>query len=157
MRRSIVVTSFALAICTLAAIAQTVNLRPGQYEYTLDVSTGIPREGQKAVLDAAGYQQQKKLECLTAADVKDMTTFAQSFAHPELADMNCKIRNPKPDGNKLTFTMACAEDGVHMTMRTEMTFGTDTFTTVTNVTDDKDRVIAPGGKMTARRVGECSK
>jgi hypothetical protein len=38
-----------------------------------------------------------------------------------------------------------------------MTFGTDSFTSVTNVTDDKGRVTAAGGKMSARRVGECPK
>jgi hypothetical protein len=157
MRRSIAFALLIVAAGTLAALAQTVNLRPGQYEYTLDMDLGIPAEGQKAVLDAAGFQKQKKLECLTAADVKEMKTFAQSFAHPDLADMNCKISDTKSTGNTMTFTMACAEDDVRLTMRTEMTFGTDSFTTVTNVTDDKGRVTAPGGKMSAKRVGECAK
>ena len=157
MCRSIVASSIVVAACSLVALAQAVNRRPGQYEYTLDLSTGVPKEGQKAVLDAAGYQNNKKLECLSGADVKDMTTFAQSFTHPDLADLNCKVSDPRSTGNKATFTLRCSEDGVTMIMRTEMTFGTDSFTTVTNVTDDKGRVIAPGGKMTAKRVGACSK
>lgn len=155
MRRSIVFT--LLAVGALAALAQTVNLRPGQYEYTLEMDLGIPAEGQKAVLDAAGFQKQKKLECLTAADVKDVKTFAQSFSHPDLADMNCKISDSKSTGNKMTFNMTCVEDDVRMTMRTEMTFGTDSFTTVTNVIDDKGRVTTAGGKMSAKRIGECPK
>jgi Protein of unknown function (DUF3617) len=155
MRRSIAFTLLAVAAGTLTVVAQTVNLRPGQYEYTLEMDLGIPAEGQKAVLDGAGFQKQKKLECLTAADVKDLKNLS---AHPDLKELNCQMKSdPKWAGNKVTFMMTCAEDDLRMTMITDMTFGTDSFTTVTKVTDDKGRVTAMGGKMSARRVGECTK
>jgi len=151
MRRSIFFALLVVAACTLTALAQTMSLRPGQYEYTLDMNLGIPAEGQKAVLDAAGFQKQKKLECLTAEDLKDM----KNMAHPELAELNCKISDPKSTGNKMTFTMTCVDDDVRMTMNTEMTFGTDAFTTVTKGKDHEGGVTT--AKMSAKRIGECPK
>ena len=90
-----------------------------------------------------------------AEDVKDMKTFAQSFAHAELAELKCKISDPKTTGSKMTFTMACEEDDVRITMNTEMTFGTDSFTTITKSKDHEGRATTT--KMSARRVGECAK
>jgi hypothetical protein len=116
---------------------------------------GIPADGQKAVLDAAGFQKQKKLECLTAEDVNNIKNLS---AHPDLKELNCQLKSdPKWAGNKVTFTMTCAEDDLRMTMITDMTFATDAFTSVTKVTDDKGRITTMGGKISARRVGECTK
>ena len=153
MRRSIVFTLLAAA-CTLTALAQTVNLRPGQYEYTLEVNLGIPAEGQKAILDAAGFQKQKKLECLTAEDVKDMKNIAQFFAR-EGEDMNCKMTGLKTAGNKVTFNTTCEEDDVKVTSTTEMTFSTDSFTGLTKAKDNEGRVTTI--KASAKRIGECTK
>ncbi|HEY7448244.1 MAG TPA: DUF3617 domain-containing protein [Vicinamibacterales bacterium] len=128
-----------------------VNLRPGQYEYTMDLDLGIPSEGTKAVLDAAGVKNQKRLQCLTADDVKG--DLSKLFAEAE--EQNCKTSNLKKTGSKITFTMTCEEDSIRIISNNEITFDTDSFTTVTTFTD-------PGGhvrtsKVSAKRVGECPK
>jgi ribosomal protein S13 len=152
MRSSIVFTLLAVAASTLAAFAQTVNLQPGQYEYTLEMNLGIPEEGQKAVMDAAGFDKQKKLECLTAEDVKDMKNIAQFFAR-EGEEMNCKMTGVKTTGNKVTFNTTCEEDDVKVTSTTEMTFGTNSFTALTKGKDNEGRVTTI--KASAKRIGEC--
>jgi ribosomal protein S13 len=125
-------------------------VRPGQYEYTIEMNLGIPTDASKAVLDAAGFQNQKKLECLTADELKG--DIAKLMADELASDDDCKISNVKTTENKLTFTTTCVGD-VQMVMSTEMTFGTDSFSGVTKGKDNEGRVITM--KVGARRVGEC--
>lgn len=138
-----------LVLLSAAVVAAQVAIRPGQYEYTIDMNLGIPADASKAVLDAAGFQDQKRLECLTADELKG--DIAKLFAG-ELADGDCKTSDVKTSGNKLTFTTTCEGD-VRMVMDTEMTFGVDSFSGVTKGKDNEGRVITM--KASARRVGEC--
>jgi hypothetical protein len=126
-----------------------VSIRPGQYEYTFDLDLGIPAEGTKAVLDAAGVKNQKRLDCLTADDVKG--DLSKLFAEAE--QENCKTSNLKKTSNKITFTMTCEEDGIRIISYNEITFDTESFTTVTTFTDPGGRVRT--SKVSAKRVGEC--
>jgi hypothetical protein len=148
-------TSNVLLVIVLAATgvanAQFV-IRPGEYE--IAVSLGIPTEAEKAVLDAAGFQGEKRRECITAEDVKE-TSDIQKFLMKEMEDANCKMSDTKTAGNKLTFTMTCEEDGTRMSWATEMTFGADTFSSVTKGKDHKGRPMTM--TMAAKRIGECKK
>jgi uncharacterized protein DUF3617 len=144
----------ALLLVPMGTAAQ-LAIRPGEYEVEMHMDFGAPggAEAQKAVLDAAGFQNQKRRECLTAEDVKE-TNLVKLFAS-EMDDANCKMSEPKTAGNKMTFTATCKEDGVAMTWTTEMTFGPDAFSSVTKGKDPSGREV--GGKVTAKRIGECKK
>src|SRR5918999_3415944 len=97
-----------------------IAIRPGQYEYTLEMNMGEAKEAGKAVMDAAGFQKNKRRECLTPDDVKG--DIAQVFARGMEMGEECKMANVKTVGNKLTFTTTCVEDELRMTMSSEMTF-----------------------------------
>jgi hypothetical protein len=131
-----------------------INIRPGQYEVTLEMNMPIPADAQKAVLDAAGFNKQKRLECFTADDVKDMKNIAQYFTR-ETEGLGCKIADLKTTGNKLTFNMTCEEDELRMTSTTEMTFGTDSMTSFTRA--KYDELGESTVKTSAKRVGACTK
>lgn len=142
-----------VAILVVPAAAEAQNtIRPGQYEITAEMDLGIPKEGTNAVMDAAGLKNQKRRECLTADDVKGdiATMFAREFE-----EENCKMSNVKTIGNKTTFTTTCVDDDVSMTMTTEVTFGIDSFTTLTKgKTPEGQPTMA---KTSAKRVGDCPK
>ena len=144
-------TILLVVVLLLPAVAGAQSaVRPGQYEYTIEMNLGIPADASKAVLDAAGFQNQKKLECLTADELKG--DFAKLMADELASDDDCKMSNVKKTENKLTFTTTCVGD-VQMVMNTEMTFGTDSFSFDTKGKDNEGRVITM--KASARRVGEC--
>jgi hypothetical protein len=141
-----------LVVVVLASVGEAqLAIRPGQYELTVEMNLGgIPADAPKAVLDAAGFQKQKKLECLTAADVKgDITQMLMR----EMADSNCKMSDLKWAGSRVTFTTTCAEDDIRMVMNHDVTVGTDSFTSVAKGQDNKGNVSTV--KTSARRVGDC--
>ena len=140
-----------LLVSTIAAAGAQVNFRPGQYEITFEMDLGIPREGQKAVLDAAGLDKGKRLECMKD-EVKNADDLAKLFAR-EADDTSCKIGDVKTAGNKMTFTMTCDDDGVKMTSTTEMTFGPDSFTSVSKAKDNGGRTSTI--KSSGKRIGDC--
>ncbi len=153
---------FTVVLLAPAAAEAQIRVRPGQYEYTIDMNLGGPggKEAVDAVLGAAGAgsQKQKMLQCVTAEDVKDMNdadSIVKVFARELEEDGNCKISDAKTVGNKLTYTATCIEDGSRMTMTTEMTFSGDSMTTSTKGKDYKGRPIT--SKIIAKRVGECPK
>jgi hypothetical protein len=93
----------------------------------------------------------KDMQCITAEDLKD---FSKSFGDPDFAK-TCKVSDYKVTGNKLTFNVACNEDGLRMTGSTEMSFTSDTFSGLMTMKDDKGRVTTM--RTRAKRVGECTK
>ena len=143
-----------LMIVTLLAPALVhaqITIRPGEYEYTLEMNMGDGKEAGKAVMDAAGFQKNKRRECITPDDTKG--DIAQVFARGMEMGEECKMSNVKTVGNKLTFTTTCVEDELRMTMNTEMTFVGDSFSGTTTNKDHEGRVTTM--KMSAKRVGEC--
>jgi hypothetical protein len=143
---------FVVVFLAAASAAAQVAIRPGQYEVTLDLDLGIPKEAPQAVLDAAGFKKQKRLECFTAEDVKGGFV---KILNDEAAEQNCKTSDMKTTGNRMTFTMTCQEDDVRMTMSTEMTFTGDSFSGVTKGKDPEGRMTT--SRFSAKRVGDCQK
>jgi hypothetical protein len=119
----------------LASGAQQLPIRPGQYEYTIE-----------------GFENQKTLECLTAADLKG--DLAEVFAR-EADDLQCTASEIKPAGNRMTFITTCRQGDLHVTMNTEMTFATDAFTVISRGKDLAGQMSTT--KLSAKRVGECPK
>jgi hypothetical protein len=124
-----------------AALAQTVNLRPGQYEMTVEMN--MPGGQKMAPL--------KQTDCITADDLKD---FTKAFQEPDFAK-TCKVSGYTATGSKVTFNMDCTEDGSRMTGKTELNFTPESFTGFTTTKDEEDNVITM--KMSGKRIGECPK
>lgn len=121
--------------------AQISNLRPGQYEITLLMDMAMPNAPKEPV---------KRLECLTADDLKDASRI-MGGGQVE----NCRITDVRTIGNKTSFNTSCIEEGEKTGGPTEITFGTDALSGVSSMKDDKGRVVTM--RMSARRVGECRK
>lgn len=153
---------FAVVLLAPVAAEAQIRVRPGQYEYTIEMDLGGPggKEAVDAVLGAAGAgsSKQKMLQCVTAEDVKDMKdadSIVKVFAREIEEDGDCKVSDAKTTGNTLTYTATCIEDGSRMTMTTAMTFSGDSITGSTTGKDYEGRPIV--SKLTAKRVGECLK
>lgn len=148
-------TSRWLSIVLLAgaAVDAQMAIRPGQYEYVVEMNMGAAAEAGKAVVDGAGFEKNKRRDCLTPDDVKGdiATVFARAM---EMGD-DCRMSNVKTTGNRLTFTTTCVEDGLRMTMNTDMTFAADSFSGVTTSRDQDGRTTTM--KMSARRIADCAK
>lgn len=143
----------AAAMLVPGVLDAQIRIRPGQYEFTVNMDLGLPKEAAGAVLGGAGFKNHKKVECLTD-DVRDANDVVKLFAEQEEME-NCKIADVKTTGNKMTYTMTCLEDDVRMTMHTEMTFGVDSFTSVAKGDDGVGHLTTV--KTSARRIGECPK
>jgi hypothetical protein len=148
------ITLAGIVLLALAAEAQ-IAIRPGQYEYTIDMKIGVPKDATKAVLDAAGFdQQQKRLDCVTPDQARQAKEDIAKFIVQEMqASDSCTLSDSKITGNTLTFTTSCNEDGLRMTMTTQMTFGVDAFSGLTQGKDNEGRITTM--KMSAKRVGDC--
>ncbi len=147
-------TIVIVALVLLAAVVGAqVAIRPGQYEYVLDMKMTVPKEAAKAVLDAAGFKDQKRLECITPDQAQQAKTDVAKFFAQEMELQNCTLSDVKTAGNRLSFNSNCVEDGIKMVISTEMTFGADSFTGVS--TTKLDDGLLSTTTMTAKRVGEC--
>jgi hypothetical protein len=135
--------------------AAQVTLRPGQYEYTIDMKlAGAPKEAGQAVLDAAGLKGQKKLECITPDEARQAKEDAVSFFTKEMVeDQNCKVSDAKVSGNTLTFSTTCVEDGEKTTIHSATTFAADSFTSIGTMKDGDGQTSTMS--ISARRVGDC--
>ncbi len=151
MRASMIVLGVVL-LTPVSAGAQ-VTVRPGQYEFTIDMKLAVPKEAQKAVLDAAGFnKQQKRLECITVGQANQAKADIVKFIQAEMGLSSCKMSDVKLTGPTVAFNMICKDDDVQMTGNTVITFGTDTFTSVGTMKSSEGTSTV---KTTAKRVGEC--
>ena len=139
MRASIAVVAFALTSLGFMG-AQQVNLRPGLYEVTTEVSMG---RGMAPIT-------QKSTDCVAAEDVKDFTKAMLREMGNEAA--NCKIADLKSTGDKLTFTLNCKSGADQMSSANEITFTGDSFTTLTSTTMKGNAISS---KQSGKRIGDC--
>jgi hypothetical protein len=144
-----------LVLLLPVAAAAQITINPGQYEYTMDLDLGEANAGGKAVLDAAGFKNNKRVECLTPEDVKEKDVWKLLERAMTEDGGNCRMSNQKTAGNKMTFTMTCDEDDEQMVMNTEMTFLGDSFVSLTK-TKLPDGQIS-NGRIVAKRLGDCPK
>jgi hypothetical protein len=144
---------FGVALLSPAVAGAQVTVRPGQYEVTIEMNLAVPKEAQKAVLDAAGFnKQQKRLECITPEQAKQAKDDVVKFIQREIDMSDCKPSDVKLSGSTLTFNLACRQDDVNMVGNNVITFGVDSFTSVGTM---KGPQGASTVKSTAKRVGEC--
>jgi ribosomal protein S13 len=151
MRVSMIVI---VAVVFLASVVDAqIAIRPGQYEYLLDMKMTVPKEAAKAVLDAAGFKDQKRLECITAEQAQQAKADVAKFFAQEMQLQNCTMSDVKIAGNRVSFNSTCIEDAMKMVISTDMTFGVDSFSSIS--TTKLDGGVLSTTTMTAKRVGEC--
>jgi len=159
--RALTLCIVAVLLASAAADAQ-ISVRPGQYEYTMELNLG-GRDGKEfvdAVLKEAGSARDASkstfLQCITPEDVKSMqdpNSIIKLFAR-EIDDDGCTISDVKTSENKLSYALACVEDNTRMTMTTEMTFSADTMIGISKGSMDGKPLSTA---IVAKRVGDCSK
>ena len=133
----IIVVAMTLAMCSHAE-AQ-VSLRPGLYERVLETEAS----------GATG--QTKDTLCMTPEDAKDIVKTIAAAGK----ESNCKVGNVKTAAEgKLTFTMTCKDDDGVSTYSNDITYGPDWYN---NVSKGKTPKGAITSKVSAKRVGECTK
>jgi hypothetical protein len=131
-------TGFAIVVLPLAA--QSLNLRPGKYETKTYVRMpGIPPDAPPRV-DAT---------CVTPDQVTDVSKIAH--ARDALQTDQCKVSDTKAEGNTVSITMTCP----NLTTISDYTFDGDSFSAFSR---KKGAAKADWMmKVTAKRVGECTK
>jgi hypothetical protein len=144
---------WALVFFASAVTGAQMSIRPGLYEYTIDMHMGDAKQAGKAVMDAAGFQKNTRRDCITPEETKG--SIADVFARGMDMGEQCKMSSVKTVGNRLTFTTTCEEDGTRMTLNTDMTFVGDSFSGTTTSKDQSGKVTTM--KMSASRIGECTK
>jgi len=125
---------------SVAVVAQTVNLRPGKYEMTTEIS----------MADMPKMPPFKAEQCITGEDVKNIAAGKKLGGVEELG-LNCKTSNFKLNGKTVTFSVTC-DSG---TWNVETTFAGDAYTQVLNGKDSQGHVMT--GKGNAKRIGDCTK
>jgi hypothetical protein len=130
-----------LSSVAMTAIAQSITLRPGKYETTVDMD--MPGEMK--------MPSQKQMQCITPDDLKD---FSKAVSDPEFA-RTCKVSDYKIVGNKLTFTSECKDGEVRARGTMEFTFAAESYSGVMTTKDNKGRVMTI--KTSGKRIGDCVK
>jgi hypothetical protein len=139
MRVSITSTIAALFGLGVPVLAQTVNLRPGKYELTLEMElAGLPR-----------VPPQKVEQCLTSEKLKDMSSL-MGRPNEALGSEGCKMSDHKTSGNTVTFTTTCAGN----TQSNEVTLSGDSYSG-----RSKGKMAGQdfAGKWSGKRIGDCAK
>ena len=127
-----------LGITIAASPAWALDLKPGKYEITAKVEMRrMP----------GGVPAQTTTQCLTEQDPLPATS----------ADARkCKVTDMKTEGNTLTYTMTCEQQGMTMKNNGKMTYNGDTFegTSRTRMGPDAgDRTITT--RIKGKRIGKC--
>jgi Protein of unknown function (DUF3617) len=134
----------AVAIIVLGslvvAFGQTVNLHPGKYEITMDMS----------VAGMTKITPPKSEVCITSEDVKNIAS-GKKLSGPEQLGLNCKTSNFTVNGNSATFSMTC-DTG---TFAAETKFDGDSYVQTLSGKDKDGHAIS--GTAKAKRIGECTK
>lgn len=136
-------------VCVIAASglgassAQTVDLRPGRYEATLEM-----------VMMGEKMPPEKEVQCITREDLKDLTKM-MSFSLGDEFDKMCKVSDYKGTGTKVTYTSICGEGADRLTTSVDLTFTPESFVGVMKSTGKGKTVVS--SRMSAKRIGDCAK
>jgi Protein of unknown function (DUF3617) len=142
----------AAAIASIA-YAQTLNLRPGLYELTSTADMQLPPDvAAKVPPQALAMMQQPHVtrHCIAQTDLDHVS---QQLAQGRNGNdaQSCKVTDHSIVGNQVKFTTQCAHGGGHF----EGTFASDSFQGTMVASGEQGRTVTV--KMTARRVGDCSR
>ncbi len=135
----------------LAAVLPPVRLRPGQYERTI----------QTTISGRPPAPPRKTLQCITAEDITD---FSKAM-NPRAVEPDCGVAVDKQSATEVRYTRECIVAGARMTSKAVVTFPTsETFRAVVETkrtggrSSDQFAILQNSTiRMTARRIGDCSK
>jgi hypothetical protein len=139
----------AAAMCG-ALYAQTVNLKPGMYEFVSTSQVTLTPEMQSRL--PPGYlarlqKPQTRQQCISDADLKQVS---KKLAEERGNDPSCKMTDHTVSGDKVKFVMQCQRITTHF----EGTFSSDSFKAVISSQTDQGPMTI---NMTGRRIGDCAK
>lgn len=153
-RRSLTRTALLAAAggMSFALYAQTVNLRPGLYEFQSIADVQLPPDMVAKMPPQALAAMQKPhvtQHCITQGDLDHVS---QQLAQGKSGNdaQSCKVTDHSIVGDQVKFTTQCAHGGGHF----EGTFASDSFQGVMVATGAQGRTVTV--RMTAHRVGDCS-
>jgi hypothetical protein len=127
-----------LCVMIIALPAWALDLKPGKYEIT----TKVEMQGMPGTMPS-----QTMTQCLTEQDpVPASSADAQG----------CKVTDMKTEGNTLTYTMTCEQQGMTMKSSGKMTYKGDTFegTNQTRMGPDAGNMIITT-QISGKRIGKC--
>jgi hypothetical protein len=110
----IIAAAVASVTSAVAAWTQTVSVRPGRYETSVEMQmTGAPP------------MKMKNFDCLSAEEAGDLV----KAMNQELAKQGqtCKLSNMKMSPGKVTYDATCQLEAGSATAASEMVYSTDTF------------------------------
>lgn len=139
MRKHLLAVALTVAVLETAALAQTVNMRPGKYEVTMEMAV--------AEFPVA---PQKDTDCVTARDLKNLPAL---FVRD--VEEQCKTSDVKLTDSTLTFNSTCDVEGVRYTSMFELTFAPESYSGVMRMKTQDENVMTV--KLNAQRIGECGK
>jgi Protein of unknown function (DUF3617) len=142
----------AAAGVSFALYAQTINLRPGLYEFTSTADLQLPPDVVAKMPPQALAMLQKPQvaqHCISQSDVDHVgRQIAQGKpGQPE----SCKVTEHSMSGNMVKFTTQCEHNTGHF----EGSFAAESFQGTMVATTDKGQTVTV--RIAARRVGDCSK
>jgi hypothetical protein len=133
-----------------ALFAQSLNLRPGNYEMVTTADLNLPPEAAAHITpDMLAQMQQPHTSqhCITASDLAK----ARERLAGRQEDESCKLSDQSMSGNEVKFVMRCAHDTVHF----DGTLGGDSYQATMLMTSERGRTTTV--HLKARRIGDCPK
>ena len=142
----------AAAGVSFALYAQSMNLRPGLYEFSNSSDLQLPPDVAAKMPPQYLAMMQKphvSQHCISQSDVDDVSReIAQG--KPDQPE-SCKVTERSISASVVKFTTQCAHSTGHFTG----TFAAESFQGTMVSTTDKGQTVSI--RIAARRVGECSK
>jgi Protein of unknown function (DUF3617) len=134
------------------AYAQTLNLRPGLYEFTSIADVQLPPDvAARMPPQALARMQQPHVSqhCITQTDLDHVSRqLSQGRGGDEAS--SCKVTEHSIVGNQVTFTSQCPRGTAHF----EGSFAADSFQGTMVSSGEQGRNVTV--KISAKRVGDCS-
>jgi Protein of unknown function (DUF3617) len=131
-----------------ALVAQSLGLRPGNYEFVTTTDLKLPPQAAAALspdMLARLTQPQTHQACITDGNV------SRQLAGRQQDDSSCRMTEQSRSGNELRFVMQCA----HSTMRFDGTFAGDSYQATMQMTSEQGQTTTVNLK--AHRIGDCPK
>ena len=142
--------ALATAVMCGALYAQTVNLKPGMYEFVSTSQVTLPPEMQNRLPPGYLERLQKprtQQRCITDADLAQVS---KKLSEERGNDPSCKMTDHTVSGDKVKFVMQCQRATTHF----EGTFSSDSFKAVIRSQTDHGPMTI---KLSGRRIGDCAK
>ncbi|MEM7494252.1 MAG: DUF3617 family protein [Pseudomonadota bacterium] len=145
MKRILVATSVALGCAATSALADPVNLQPGQWSY--EITFTVPGANMNPVIESDS-------DCLGEWESKlEPTALAKEFA----GGAECTASNVSQDSNRVTFNLDCPGQAMR-SAKIVLTHNYSSFLMDGDVDLDvgEGRTMASKMKVDAKRTGACT-